>query len=479
MQQTGRNAPCPCGSKKKYKKCCWQKEQQIAAEEARVNHAETALDRTLEKVCGWYDSNVEALGGGEASWFLEAVGEQGFEAICLSMANESDEDRDYFGQLLFMMELEKRLFDDAEVAVGTTTIGPLDVLLRKTRCPGLTRGPELDRLERSWLEAWSRSPLRLYDIVATDPDLGSLTFEDLMSRERLQVVDKIGSENLPVGLTVAARVISGDDQLPRAGNLWGLTPIGRDETLSQLRSSKGAAGDPRVFASVVRNNWLRSCLPMDMPDIVNMGSGDPLLLTTVHYQVRDWDALSAAMDGLEEWAGSREDGWVWLEPSDTALQRSLSSLNLSEDYADRVELFSRSSSMAERARSIVESAAGKALGRLHTESLGADELLTGVSAPRSSAHEESETQIPAEEMTEMVQALYEERLYAEFFDTPLPVLDGQAPKDAMKTRNGAQKVAHLIDDYKANERRMAASQDREPASLAFLEEKFRELSHDG
>ena len=27
MSQVGRNDPCPCGSGKKYKKCCWEKEQ--------------------------------------------------------------------------------------------------------------------------------------------------------------------------------------------------------------------------------------------------------------------------------------------------------------------------------------------------------------------------------------------------------------------------------------------------------------------
>lgn len=27
MDKTGRNDPCPCGSGKKYKSCCWKKEQ--------------------------------------------------------------------------------------------------------------------------------------------------------------------------------------------------------------------------------------------------------------------------------------------------------------------------------------------------------------------------------------------------------------------------------------------------------------------
>lgn len=36
MSKPGRNDPCPCGSGKKYKKCCWSKEQAKKGFEAKV-----------------------------------------------------------------------------------------------------------------------------------------------------------------------------------------------------------------------------------------------------------------------------------------------------------------------------------------------------------------------------------------------------------------------------------------------------------
>lgn len=37
MSKVGRNEPCPCGSGKKYKKCCESKDLEAAAERARAN----------------------------------------------------------------------------------------------------------------------------------------------------------------------------------------------------------------------------------------------------------------------------------------------------------------------------------------------------------------------------------------------------------------------------------------------------------
>jgi len=45
MAKTGRNQPCPCGSGKKYKRCCWSADQAARAEAAR--HTEPPLSRAV------------------------------------------------------------------------------------------------------------------------------------------------------------------------------------------------------------------------------------------------------------------------------------------------------------------------------------------------------------------------------------------------------------------------------------------------
>jgi tetratricopeptide (TPR) repeat protein len=48
MAKTGRNDPCPCGSRKKYKKCCLAKDEAAARE--RAKEAEVAGSAALDPV---------------------------------------------------------------------------------------------------------------------------------------------------------------------------------------------------------------------------------------------------------------------------------------------------------------------------------------------------------------------------------------------------------------------------------------------
>jgi predicted Zn-dependent protease len=44
MSKVGRNEPCPCGSGKKYKKCCEPSEQQLAADHAKLHQLHNDVD---------------------------------------------------------------------------------------------------------------------------------------------------------------------------------------------------------------------------------------------------------------------------------------------------------------------------------------------------------------------------------------------------------------------------------------------------
>ena len=48
MTQTGRNEPCPCGSGKKYKKCCLEKDQSAAQNTAAGVSAD--LQQAIENI---------------------------------------------------------------------------------------------------------------------------------------------------------------------------------------------------------------------------------------------------------------------------------------------------------------------------------------------------------------------------------------------------------------------------------------------
>jgi tetratricopeptide (TPR) repeat protein len=94
--KTGRNDPCPCGSGKKYKQCCWQKDQE--AEHARFARtaAEAAAAAAAER------RKIEAALDREATFYeqQEALKEASNAPIRLIKAGKLDEAEEAARQLL-------------------------------------------------------------------------------------------------------------------------------------------------------------------------------------------------------------------------------------------------------------------------------------------------------------------------------------------------------------------------------------------
>jgi len=66
MAKIGRNDPCPCGSGKKYKKCCWEKDQE------KLMHSDISSPASKEK---WEPETVEDLPEEKYGEYLEPVEE--------------------------------------------------------------------------------------------------------------------------------------------------------------------------------------------------------------------------------------------------------------------------------------------------------------------------------------------------------------------------------------------------------------------
>jgi len=60
MQKAGRNDPCPCGSGKKYKKCCEmkQKHKKLSADIVSTSSPQTAATQETSKVSSLFFKRV-------------------------------------------------------------------------------------------------------------------------------------------------------------------------------------------------------------------------------------------------------------------------------------------------------------------------------------------------------------------------------------------------------------------------------------
>jgi hypothetical protein len=120
-QQVGRNDPCPCGSGKKYKKCCLPRQQEAAAARARAQGkaAEDAGKPATDAGKSGADADSPAADAGKSAG---GAGQPGFGGVRPAMLprmglEAMQEDTQTLGRLLQSdPELRKRRFHPARMA---------------------------------------------------------------------------------------------------------------------------------------------------------------------------------------------------------------------------------------------------------------------------------------------------------------------------------------------------------------------------
>jgi hypothetical protein len=224
-----------------------------------------------------------------------------------------------------------------------------------------------------------------------------------------------------------------------------------------------------MAGQVIIEGWLAQFLrPPPLPDIVDARTGEPLQLTTDHYEVRDWPALAAALGQRPDVAGDAERGWTRLGGGGEPSRPVLAGINPSSDHR-KVSVFYRTAGKAEQGRAWFEELAGHAvkfLAREITDPKGAlAHMDTGAlpPLPRNALPEG----VTAEDMSQVLaDAIH--RSYSDWADEPIPALAGKTPRQAIATAAGLERVKGLLRSYEDGEERMAAQQGRARISYQFL-----------
>lgn len=358
MEQTGRKAPCPCGSGKKYKKCCLQEEDELAArhreEGAAVSHA---LD--------WLAHYPQQVKPGE------------------------------------VMELADLLH------------------------------PE-------------NTPVWVNERAAS----GSLVRLDIFG----------------------TRLIRRDGAFVMSGAAY---PFARDKALACrdeiLGKMKGVFWDSDLAREIVSSHlidrWLEGLIAnRPLARVVDTSTGEPLMLTTDHYRVRDWQTLEALFAAQPDVEGNRKEGWVRFTPLAGKMQRSRAAFNPKEN--DTLEVFCRTLKFADEVRHWLEILAGNVLSYQIREIVDPRSEKAGKSAPAA-----PQAAIPPEIASQLIHN-YLSKYYTNWDEAVIPVLGNKTPRQAIKTKKGRQAVIDLLKSYENGEARRVREQGGEPFDFGFLRERL-------
>ncbi len=186
------------------------------------------------------------------------------------------------------------------------------------------------------------------------------------------------------------------------------------------------------------------------------------------YRVVDWSALSHALAGQDDVEGDREDGWSRIMRCTDGQIRPLAHINLGTS-PHRLEIFYKTQRYAQQGRTWFDALVGKSVTFLERKvvSHNTQEKSRQPATGRKSHPDNMDPR-------EVTQAIQETilRLYANWADEPLPVLNHQTPRQAIQSKGGLERVKGLLRSYETSDQEEATRQGREASSYDFLWESL-------
>jgi hypothetical protein len=447
--QPGRNDPCPCGSGKKYKKCCESSDtNRVSSEVSRADAAKDAdrqLTDRLMRFAGmrygdpWFSSAVSRYSGGESERVEEI-------------------------ELELVVPLAYYLFPDAE---GQRPVAEVFLEDQGSRLP-----PKLRDVLEAQLEAYAS----VWEVRRIESGVG-VHVVDLLTTEERFVHEVTASRLLTPRLAILARVVDTGGISFFAGiHPQPLEPRDADLVVRNIRRIC------RVRTRPVNRDRLRELLTQlalihiwralverarnrPMPQFTNT-DGDPLVVTTDYFEVDGTNpgALLSrlrSLDGAEDPQRDQSDPNAMVititKPGNTRMKSwDNTVVGRLVIKGSRMRAESNSTRRADSLRGRIElHLKGLVRHRLREEKNPA-ELIERASkqSPRLGRRSPVAHQPELKEIEQEIK----ERHMLEWLDDEIPALGGLTPRQAAKMRRSRAALDLLLREFEYREARLPADE---------------------
>lgn len=487
--RAGRNDPCPCGSGKKFKKCCLAKVEEGRSEAGpgRLSEEEVgALGRLVEKLTRFTRSRQSATDP------AAAMNEYFREGRMRSVTDEEEADSP-----VPLGDMVADWFLFGRVGEGGETVADEFARVRGSS--------SLPREEREMLEAVRGGRFSVYEVLEVRPEEG-LGLLDIFTGEVLDVSEVSATRSLVRWDLMAGRVG------PVGGHLEIVSPIftvplearERLETYIKRKAkeavSRGDVADvndyvnrksfllaaythkqamkmfPHVVPTVLTAEGDLFCRSVAYYDVEDPAKARELLSKHPHMEARpkesgagdegftfDW-FLSEEMErelGAGEHLGPpmQPIGEGWPEPDGSAEETEIGE---PRRMFGVLTLSRRTLTFETNSRERLDMAKRELVGCLgevashRVDSFEDQEALLGGAGKRRGEADPAEAASDLDpEVERRLVTAHAQRHYASWPDIPLPALDGKTPREAARTRAGRRKVNALIKQFENKSERAA------------------------
>ena len=457
MKKPGRNDPCPCGSGKKYKKCCLRKAQPVSLDLKRLEDLREALiDRLLEHSDRFYPRCL-------AEAWEDFSGDEEMPPI-EELAQNPDFSVLFTPWFLYRWVPDNVGVDDPDLFYPEMPIA---------RHYLTHHADTIDPAERRFIEAVLPEPYSFFQVTQVVPG-HSLTLRDLMARRTVTVHDRTLSEALQRGAIVFGQIatLDGMSLVIGLGGYW-LPPRLHGSILDvrdAIEEKWGRIDLPMLY----RYDWELRVMYMDyrdellnpqLPQLTNT-DGHPLELTTLHYRLHcppqeAFDALVGLAKEPPEnlLAHAQRDAqgalqrvefpWIRVE-KDPAKPLDNTVLAHFTIDGDRLTVQVNSRQRAGTAKAQITRRLGERAEYLRAVIESVEKQLTerlGQPLPPPTPEQRALQESP--EVQAAIRQLAEDH-WRKWPDIPLPALGGQTPRQAAATPEGRERLEGLLLEFERN-----------------------------
>ncbi len=457
MPTIGRNDPCPCGSGKKYKKCCLNETKVVSTEEFHYQRLSEAYNQVFDKMaefCGRV-LGPEAEDRALSEYWMAA-------GVDVSPADEDIKRQMplFAPWMVFNWEVDASASAKNRPAIEGKTVA--EILLQDPTC-------RLDSLERQLAEASNRNPYRFFEVLRVDPGK-RVDLQDVLTGVTYTVQERSGSHYMKPHDLLFGRVAAIDE----VNMFIGLIPypippaykVGLIELRNRLKAGKAeiTEADIRTGETEIRREFFLMDHFLHHPPTICNTDGDPLephkLIFEIDSPERVLDELASlsvteSKEEIVRNAHYNEDGslqrveWDWSRPGHKQSPGMSNTIlgNLKID-GSRFTVEVNSANRAKKIRKTIEKRLGTTV-RFKLDEITPfrpQEVWESAQDPdrRESASDKFLIQNP-----EVQRALAESmRSHWEgWVDMKIPALGNRTPREAVRTADGREAVEALLIDF--------------------------------
>lgn len=419
--KVGRNDPCPCGSGKKYKKCC------LSASFAETGREESIRGQVIQDLLRFLKRNFSDRMDEASHIFWEEF----------SPEEHLDEETLGVAEINFFEWLVHDYVMDEEN--GKTLI---DLYMESNR--------RLTADEHRVLNMMKSSVMSFYEVQEVFPERG-LLIKDLLLGGEYDVREKMATRSVRKWDIFAGRLLHIDGIYGLSGSVYPY-PLNQKEAI--LETLRGAFEDYRNdYPSATIDDFLKResrifnffwYEPIQNPTPLKLvtTSGEPLLFSKAVFKIQD---KGVAIEGLRKAKELDPDngGFTWHDRRDEDEQTGTTVLGHIAIRGNNLVLSCNSKERLERGKELILEHTGSALAH-ETDSF--EDPLEAMESLRERPVRREKDRIPPE---------VQQEIYTQFMQThcekwltaKIPALDGRAPLQAIKTEEGKSKVIELLKTF--------------------------------